>query len=92
MVDVCIDMLVKTILGFCSPDGSFRYDGRHSDVLSSTLSMLRCRFQNSPFMSLSRSSASGRWRWTRLRPKRQAKSTMPPNGESLPTPAGFIDS
>lgn len=60
MVDVWIHMFVKTMLGFPRPLGSFRCDGKHSDVLRRMLSMFRCRFQNSPFKSWSRSSTSGR--------------------------------
>lgn len=54
--------------------------------------MLRWRFQNSPLRSLSRSSGSGRWRWMRLRPKRQAMSTMPPNEDNLLAPPGVMQS
>lgn len=92
MVEVCMHMLVKTILGLVRPLGSFRFGGRQSEVLRRILSIERCLFQNSPLRSLSRSSTSGRWRWTKLRPKRHAKRTIPPKGDSLPAPAGVMAS
>lgn len=92
MVEVCIHMLVNITFGLDRPEGSLRWAGRHREVLRRMLSRCRCRFQNSPLRSLSRSSTSGRCRWRRLRPNRHAIKTMPPIVEILPAPDGVMDS
>jgi len=90
IAEVCMLIFINTTLESCRPDGSRKASGRPSDVLESMFSRLRCRVQNPPFRSLSWSSAPGRWRWRRLRPKSAAVKTMPPNGWRLAAPPGLI--
>lgn len=85
-------ILVKTMLGFAMPAGSFSCGGRQRDVLRRMLSICRWRFQKGPLRSWSRSSVSGRCRCTRFRPNKQAMSTIPPYEESLPAPSGLVQS
>ena len=82
IVALCMHMLTKTMFGSAIPAGSLRWSGKLREVLSRILSRFRCRFQNSPFKSPSRSFASGRCRCVRFLPKRQASSITPENGES----------
>ena len=92
MVEVWIFMLQNTMFASVMPAGNLSWAGSEREVLRRMLSSARCRFQKSPFRSLSFSSSLGRWRWVRFRPKRQAISTTPANGESVEAPSAVIAS
>ena len=78
IVEAWIFMFRYTTLGSHRPAGSLSRSGRNIKVFESTFSILRCRFQNSPFMKSSGwSFGPGRCRWSQLWPKRHAISTTP---------------